>query len=318
MKLKIGIGLVIMALLVGCRVKEQGESIDLTVWVTDWDLSRGLEELTTVDVSSVQYFGVYFNEYDEFVMNSTLGEALLNEGSPAYLTFINDIIYSNGINVHKDSELARRLINDLSLPGKIVQLALEYQVEGVELDFEKIPGEEWEAYVTFIDKLGAMLASQDIALRVVLEPSSPIDEIKLPHQYEYVMMMYNLYGLHSEPGPKANFSFIKSLVQKCQSFLENVRFAFSVGGFDWGEKHVAGKTYVQVQELIKTYEVSDVTRDAKSGALSFTYVDETGGFHEVWFADEETIESWINVVMEQGENKVALWRLGGNISEIME
>ena len=41
MKLKIAISLVIMALLVGCRVKEQGESIDLTVWVTDWDLSRG-------------------------------------------------------------------------------------------------------------------------------------------------------------------------------------------------------------------------------------------------------------------------------------
>ena len=68
--------------------------------------------------------------------------------------------------MHKDSALARRLINDSSLPGKIVQLALEYQVEGVELDFEKIPDEEWEAYVTFIDKLGAMLASQDIALRV--------------------------------------------------------------------------------------------------------------------------------------------------------
>lgn len=318
MKLKKGICLVIVVLLVGCQVKVSKDELDLTTWVVDWDLSRGLEELSKINVSSVQYFGVYFNEFNEFVMDSALGEAIVNEKLPTYLTVINDIVHSNGVNVHKDSELVRRLIYDSSLPSRLLELALEYQVEGIELDFEKIPSDEWESYARFIESLGELLEKHDLNLRVVLEPSSPIDEIELPKEHEYVMMMYNLYGLHSEPGPKADLSFIKSLVKKCQSSLDKVRFAVSVGGFDWSVHRVTGKTYAQIQKLMETYEVKDMKRDSNSDALSFTYVDETGIVHEVWFADEKTIETWINVVKEQGEHKVALWRLGGNENEVME
>lgn len=318
MKLKKNVFLIFLVVLVGCQVKESGDKIDLTAWVVDWDLSRGLEELSSVHASSVQYFGVYFNEFDEFVLDSTLGEAMIHEQRPTYLTVINDIVHSNGINVHKDSELARRLIHDASLPSRLLELALKYQLEGIELDIEKIPSEEWEAYASFIENLGELLEKHGLSLRIVLEPSSPIDEVELPKEYEYVMMMYNLYGLHSGPGPKADFPFIKSLVQKCQSSLEKVRFALSVGGFDWSGNRVTGKTFVQIQELMKNYEVKDMKRDSKSDVLSFTYVDEANMLHEVWFADKTTIETWINVIKEQGEHRVALWRLGGNEIEVME
>ncbi len=46
----------------------------------------------------------------------------------------------------------------------------------------------------------------------------------------------------------------------------------------------------------------------------FKYTDEDGIEHEVWYADKNTLNSWMQVIKEKGYG-ISLWRLGGNVFE---
>lgn len=286
--------------------------LDISAWVVDWDLRRGQDELLLYDWSSIQYFAVYFNEEDELIVDDKLEASFCENGGSCYLTIVNDIKKQDGSSIQKDSALVDRLLNNENHVDDLVCLANELEVVGLELDYEKIPDELWEDYVDFIERLGNELKANGKQLRIVLEPRSPIDRVQLPSDYEYVMMAYNLYGYHSGPGPKADLMFISDLVRKVKSHLSDVRVAFSLGGFDWteGEKPRA-VTMSEAQMLASKMEAS-YQRDDQSGALYFRYMDDLNQSHEVWFADEVTIETWIKEAQKEQINQFALWRLGGN------
>lgn len=127
-------------------------------------------------------------------------------------------------------------------------------------------------------------------------------------------MAYNLYGYHSGPGPKADKEFIKKLVYKSKKHLKDVRIAFSLGGFDWSEEDKIPKALTKVDAL-KLLEKHNkkIQRDKKSGAAYFEYIDENLKKHTVWYCDEETIQTWMDIAKDKGIEKFALWRLGGNI-----
>ena len=68
---------------------------------------------------------------------------------------------------------------------------------------------------------------------------------------------------------------------------------------------------IEAQMLASKMEAS-YQRDDQSGALYFRYMDDLNQSHEVWFADEVTIETWIKEAQKEQINQFALWRLGGN------
>lgn len=42
----------------------------------------------------------------------------------------------------------------------------------------------------------------------------------------------------------------------------------------------------------------------------FTYLDDSGISHEVWYADQVTLEKWVNYVPRRNYHDVVLWRAG--------
>lgn len=317
----LGVSILIVISILTIKILTKKEIEDISAWVVDWDLERGLTEvaLGKESLDSLQVFAAYFNEKDEVFLPENLLDIdsyIKERGQEAYLTVVNDVIKENGESMQKDSALVTRLIEDEEARqqhiSSLIKLVERTDFTGVELDYEKIGHELWEEYGIFIDKLGKELSKLDKKLRIVLEPSSPIEEIQLPQEYEYVMMAYNLYGYHSGPGPKADQSFIQQLSRKTKKSFKNCRVAFSLGGFDWAEDgQVRAVTATQIEELLVNIE-GERLRDEESDALSFIYKDELGKKHEVWYADEETIQTWIQTAYSQGVNKFAIWRLGGN------
>ena len=47
-----------------------------------------------------------------------------------------------------------------------------------------------------------------------------------------------------------------------------------------------------------------------SGAKNYTYTDENGISHEVWYGDQETLEIWMKWLQEGGNWEYSIWRLG--------
>lgn len=314
--------LLISAIIKSMLIKEDknnDKNDDISAWIVDWCIDDGIKEVNSLEsnLNSIQVFGAYFNDKDEVFVSEDILNKDFNIQKDLYLTVVNDIIYENKKPVQKDTELISRILSDDEKRNKhineLIDLVNKYEFDGLELDYEKIDSNLWDEYILFIDDLGQLLSKNNKKLRVVLEPSSPFDEFDMPSEYEYVVMAYNLYGYGTGPGPKADKSFIKTLSKKSVSNLENVRIAFSLGGFDWNENEESPKalTKPDIDKIITEYNIN-INRDEKSGANYFYYYDLDNVKHTVWYSDEETIKTWMDTSKEEGVNKFALWRLGNS------
>lgn len=292
------------------------------VWATYWD-TEGLREALADKADtydSIGYFAAYYNEEGRaFVPDGTLN--LVNDlkasglfaEKKAYLTFVNDQVTASGSKL-KDSQLVYSLIGDSDLAGahveEIMTLVKDGGYNGVEIDYEAIKGDMtlWSAFLDFIKMLNTRTSEEGLALRVLFEPGAPIDAFDWPKGPEYVMMCYNLYGFGTEPGPKANPEFLNEMVDKMEPLGDNINFALANGGFDWAEDgSISQIQNPQIDELIEKYGLTPA-RDGSSFDMIITYTDDFGMKHTIWYADEQTIEAWKQVIIGRGHNRFSLWR----------
>lgn len=301
------------------------EKTELSAWLTYWDINDGIKNLDSIGkkVNGIAYFGAYFDETDHLFIPDELSVArkeLLSQKikHEAYLTFVNDQKKADGKSVFKDIEVLRRVLADDVLQQKhaddIIAMARSGGYTGIEIDYERVwvDPEVGELFLQFIDKLHEKATQHQLKLRVVLEPRTPF---RLPFQEgpEYVVMLYNLYGTHSEPGPKANLAFIEKTIQSMEALPDKKGVAFSTGGCLWGDN--GEKKYLteaQASALAKTYKVKP-SRDKESQCMVFKYEND-GVWYEVWYADAKTLNAWIAQAQKQGVNAISLWRLGGNLA----
>lgn len=306
------------------------DSFNLSVWVAYWDWENGLNDLNAITVmpDSVHAFAASFNEADKLVfpeymlgMLPSLQEIFsAHPDLPIYLSFVNDVQDTNGEWSPKDSALIDRLMQSEKSRSyhisEIIGMVQENGFDGVEIDYEKISDQSWSNFALFCEQLYNELSAKGIPLRVVLEPGSPIDRGILPEGPEYVMMAYDLYGEGTEPGPKANYEFVRQLADKMSVLSGEKCIAFATGGYDWNASGEAAQI-TEIQAYQFSLQSSDLQRDENSGALHFTY-QAADGVHTVWYADGETLAGWFNLTRSLGCGNVSLWRLGGCLSETLQ
>lgn len=302
------------------------EPIRVSAWLAYWDLDAGEKDLKRINrnLAKLSYFGAYFDKNDRIFIPSELidkkRQLKKNEGKyETYLTFVNDKENPDGSVVVKDIEVLRRIFaNDISMEkhiDAIIALALQGGYDGIEIDYERI----WKdrkiglSFLNFSEKLYAKALQNHLKVRIVLEPMTPFSFADFCKGPEYVVMIYNLYGLHSDPGPKANKDFIQKTITRMEDLPSEKSVAFSTGGCVWDSN---GKKSFLTEAEAKTLAVThdaETQRDEESQCLFFDYKDSKGVFYQVWYADVKTLNYWISIAKEQGQSNISLWRLGGNV-----
>lgn len=306
--------------------------ITLSTWVVDWDWDSSIEDMKQIkdQLGSVQLFLGYFDEQDLIIWNDELQayqsktREQLSAGdqestTPFYLTIVNDIVKQDGSSVQKDEGLVERIIatpqSRYTYIEHLVRLVQDNHFDGLELDFENISSGNWPQLVAFYEMLYRRLASEDIPLRIVLEPKVDFTQIDFPEGPQYVVMAYNLFGIHSDAGPKADRSFLGKLTARMENLPGEPTVAIATGGFDWDESgRITALTEQTAEDLLLTATSGTARRDEESGAQTFNYSDEQGNNHTVWFADAETLKYWIEIIQQRGYSNIAIWRMG-NISD---
>ncbi len=304
---------------------------ELSAWISYWDMDKGIKELSRAGdkFSSVSVFALYFNNDGSIYIPSQITDKYseisgitYKKNINLYVCIVNDVIDEAGNITQKDSNVIRKIISDPNKRAEHINSLISFAVNnkyfGIEIDYEKLEDDLWPNFVLFCEELSKKCAEKNIDLRIILEPRAPIDRYSLPDGPEYIMMAYNLYGLSTEPGPKADADFIKELSQKMNNLSGKKWFAFATGGFDWQEGgNTSDVTETEALDIINIHS-SLPARDEKSGCLYFYYTDEKGKDHTVWYADNVTLDLWKKIAGECGVNNVCLWRLGGNVSETID
>lgn len=323
----------VFVILCGCNNSQSAGKDDAKVstnraaWLAYWDLESGAKDLKRMrKLDKLSYFGAYFDKNDHVFIPKELSAKKneiqrRKEKYETYLSVVNDKLNPDGSVVLKDIKVLRRLFADESSMDKhideIIELAAQGSYDGIEIDYERIWKEAdiGQAFLRFVEKLYEQARKNNLKLRIVLEPGTPFSTIRFSKGPEYVVMFYNLYGLHSDPGPKANKNFINKTLTGMQALPGEKSAAFSTGGCVWGdngEKRLI--TEVEAKTIVATYDLKPI-REAESQCLVFEYDEmRTGITYQVWYADVNTINSWIAMAKKRGIDNISLWRLGGNVA----
>lgn len=304
------------------------DPVTQSAWVAEWDMSDGLYEYykTHKDWQYLSWFAVSFDKDGNLHLPDSLKagmRAAQHDGD--FLTFVNDRAGSgkNGKAVEKDIETLKKL---LDTPEKrkqhaeaICETADQAGVTGIELDYERVAKDKdlLKSFVAFTGELQEAAQAHGKKLRIVLEPSFPMDS-PLASGPEYVVMFYNLYGTHSGPGPKADRAFIEKTLKRMEKLPGEKTAAFSNGGCVWKDAGLLGlkkgkARFIKADEaahLRDKYKAKE-ERDDDSAALHFRY-EENGSNYDVWYADRETLDAWITLAARHGVKSVSIWRLGNN------
>lgn len=313
--------------------RSQQREREFGAWVIYWDQDTVIEELLAFgdSLKYISHFSILFDEYGNMSIPENtlqLHRQLLENPLPSaprhYLTLVNDVVFDDG----RPSLLKDRAVMELLFAtpesrarhiGDILHLVEQYGFDAVELDYETLHRQDGlaEKFAVFSFELWEVLEPLGIPLRIVLEPSFPVDRIELPEGPCYSVMFYNLYGHGTGPGPKADADFIRRTAEKMQALpisSGELIFAFATGGFVWTE----GSTTVQAVTETQSWDMlaesdSPLYRDAESGALFFSFINQEGLQSTVWFADGHTLDFWMDIAQEDGMSyRFDIWRISNN------
>lgn len=323
----------VFVFLTGCNYDSQlsgkadaKETVKRAAWLAYWDLDAGGQDLQEIGkkLDKLSYFGAYFDAHDHVFVPQELSdkkmELTAKKGKyETYLTVVNDKQNLDESTTMKDINVLRRVFSTSAAMDRhideLIALTLQGKYDGIEIDYERIWRDQQvaQSFLKFVDKLYIKARENNLKLRLVLEPGTPFTAVNLPQGPEYVVMFYNLYGLHSEPGPKANKGFIEKTLKQMKTLPGETSVAFATGGCLWGDN--GKKSFLseaEAQNLAVVYD-SKTKRDEESQCIVFEYKD-SGVTYQVWYADVETLNYWIGVAKKQGVNNISIWRLGGNIN----
>ncbi len=298
-----------------------------SAWVVYWDLegARKEAEMVVAAGGTLSFFAAYYDASDALYVPPELLESAwaLQEQYrelPLLLTVVNDRLLEEGGSVLKDADLVRRLLADeesmRTHAGQLVELAQLHGFAGIDMDYENLGNNKalWRQYALFLEILFGQLQQAGLQLRVTLEPRA-LDKATYPKGPDYAVMLYNLRGPHSGPGPKATYAFIRTTLRQARRRLgPGVQAAFSTGGFVWlPDGKVQDVTEQQAAARQREGDAQAV-RDPASGALHFVHREGARQGQELWYADGQTLHSWKQVAAREGVTSFALWRLGGNVT----
>ncbi len=306
----------------GSGAETEKTIIDEAAWCIYWypDSAAAAEENFTRYKELVLFGCIYSEDHSLYVpaqleeLIAKLPERTAGNAPEYYLSFINDVMHPDGSSTQKSTDFLQEVLTDTALSERIIddmiKQTLERGFDGLELDYENIHKCDglWDAYLDFVSRLYTRAVSEDLKLRVVLSVSTPADRLDFIKGPQYVVMCYNLYGNHSGPGPKADEAFLRDTCRKFQAL--DAEYALANGGFEWGSdgKTLRSLTAADAAALAEEKAATKIRED--NGAVRFSFQAEDGE-HTVYYGDEETIECWSRILLDQADQdiRINLWRL---------
>ena len=201
-----------------------------------------------------------------------------------------------------------RLIND------IVKILKQNNFAGINIDFEELQESSDEPMVSFMKDLYAKLHPLHLQVTQDVSPfNSDYNLAELSKYNDYVFLMaYDEYNSNSGPGPISSQNYIESAMDEAIKQVPHNKLVLGIAGYgyDWA-KGQSGSD-ISYSEALSVAGESDakVIFDTATYNLHYTYYDEAGVEHTVYFTDAATSFNTMRFATEYGIAGVALWRLG--------
>jgi peptidoglycan-N-acetylglucosamine deacetylase len=224
----------------------------------------------------------------------------------------------NSVEGSWDSAGLARLLADPARRAARMQEIIAFleanKMQGLTVDFESVPKTAQKDLLAFLGELSAEFDKRDWVLLVCLPFDDPDWDYKAyADAVDYVVLMaYDEHWEEGSPGAVASQDWFERTLDKRMKELDPDQTILAIGnyGYDWGGGKQAED--VSYQEAIRTAQESqaDIDFDADAENPHFSYEDEDGKKHHVWFLDGVTAFNQIHAADIYKPFGYVLWRLG--------
>lgn len=214
--------------------------------------------------------------------------------------------------------LARAVATEQSrqkLVGALLQTVEENKFGGVTIDLEEVPTASQPNLYAFMRELHDAFHSRGL----LVAQAVPFDDDDWDYKAyaatsDYLMVMaYDQHWASSAPGSVASQQWFEQLLAKRMRGLDPAKTIVCVGnyGYDWTSEGGEAPE-VTFQEAVLSAKESDakVTFDPATRNPHFSYDEDDGSHHSVWFLDAVTAYNEMRASAQYHPAGYALWRLG--------
>lgn len=208
---------------------------------------------------------------------------------------------------------------------KLVRLVVDKGFDGLDLDWELVKPDDRDRFSEFVEELAGALHEKSRLLSIAVFPkdSEPgrwdtqkaADYKRLGAAVdEFKIMTYSYSGGWGDPGPQTPLAWAHKVLAFAQSQVptEKILMGIPFYGFDW---HGETTTAVHWEDAdAKRREVdAPILRHDGSGEAAYTYTDDAGVMHTVWFQDREAVTAKTDFLARKHADLagIAIWQMYG-------
>jgi peptidoglycan/xylan/chitin deacetylase (PgdA/CDA1 family)/spore germination protein YaaH/glycosyltransferase involved in cell wall biosynthesis len=284
----------------------------------NWDdnsfpsLKRGLSHLDSIVPTWLQLTGPEMALQEE-IDQRALDYIRQNKPSIPILPMIQNANEGNW----DGAGLARLLANKRereALLLKIVEFVGSHNFQGLTVDFEAVPPGAQADLKHFLAEMAAAFKPHGW----VIVAAVPFDDVAWDYKtyakiVDYLALMaYDEHWEEGSPGSIAGQGWFEEILEKRMKELDPARTIIAIGnyGYDWSKGRSAEDLTFQDAVLAARDSEADIEFDPDSSNPHFTYAEDDGKTHQVWFLDAVTAFNQIHAADPYRPAGYALWRLG--------
>jgi spore germination protein YaaH len=213
------------------------------------------------------------------------------------------------------------------LSNSLVEAAIQYKINGINIDFEKIPSKAGEHFIQFLRELSVKCRNNGIVLSVDNYVPAPYnkyyDREEQGKIVDYIIVMaYDEYHSGSDvAGPVASIGFVKDAIRNTLEEVPKEKTIIAVPFYSRLWKETADGD-VTSESLSMTPASKVFTDNGIEPKWDDTYGSYYGEFekddaiYKIWLEDAKSIEEKMKVIYEANVAGIGAWKLGLEKEEI--
>ncbi|HBH40850.1 MAG TPA: polysaccharide deacetylase, partial [Rhizobiales bacterium] len=186
--------------------------------------------------------------------------------------------------------------------------------QGLTIDFEEVPAKSQKNLQAFLSEMSAAFAEHGLAIVLVM----PFDDDSWPYAAyakiaDYIVLMgYDEHWHESRSGSIAGQSWFEDTLDKRMKELDPDHTIVAIGGYgyDWIKGQPTQELTFEEAVLSARDSEADIQFDPETSNPHFSFIEDDGHRHDVWFLDGVTAFNEIEAGDAYHIAGYALWRLG--------
>lgn len=210
----------------------------------------------------------------------------------------------------------------------LVNTALEYGLDGINVDFESISQDAGEHFIQFIRELSVACRRSGLVLSVDnYVPTGYTDHYDRGEQgvfadYVIIMGYDEHYNGSPEAGSVASIGFVEEGIRKtveqvpAEKVINALPFYTRIWKSEGANLTSEAIGMETAEQFVANHRIE--LRWDEAACQNYGETNESGVLYQVWLEDEQSIEAKLNIMQKYNIGGVAAWRLGFEKSEIWD